>query len=332
MSASFLIAANRRAEDGVMRPESRIDDAAEHNPLLRPSANLMASHAAIIAELNAIVDSHSTTSKKRPWHCQVAPSLQRGAGDGVFVRGATCPAGHVLAAYPGVTYQTEDLTMMHKLVLPGNDYVIFRRDGVLIDGRADGPSSQMWEMAERRERAAGKPPLSRDDRSNELAIGNMVNHPPSGSQPNVIVHPLDLASGEQLHLHQHLPVVNFRPPAEGEPSKRTVVLISVRDIAEGEELLLDYKLQADGSQGSWYVPVVYPDREGSKSLISSAGAGLPTPAASPYPSHTCTSDAVARALPAASAPVTMSSNIGRTPPSRFSGTGSSFHSARGGNL
>lgn len=305
MSASFLLAATQRTGDLA---------GAGNNPLLQPLADPAASHSAIVAELNAIIG-----VSKRAWRCRVSPSLQNGAGDGVFVRHAKCPAGSVVAAYPGVSYETEDLTMMHKMVLPGNEYVMFRRDGVLIDGRPDGPSKQMWEMAERRERAAGNSALDREARTNELAIGNLVNHPPSGTQPNVVVHPIDLAPTEQTHLHQYLPVVNFRPPADGDPCKRTVVLISMRDIEEDEELFLDYKLRADGPRESWYAPVVYPGE--ARANISREPAAAPEPAAE-----------TAAARTAAPPPVTVSSNMGRTPPSRFSGSGASFHSARGGNL
>jgi hypothetical protein len=352
MSASFLRAATRREQDVQGHPEAVLS----RNPLTHPAANPLASHVAIVAELNDIVASAGSgmassmlssssssggggggggSSSTRLWRCQVAPSVQTGAGWGVFVRGGRCPAGRVVAAYPGVSYEADDLTVMHKLVLPGNEYVMFRRDGVLIDGRPDGPSKQMWEMAEQRERAAGKPALDRDNRSNELAIGNMVNHPPGGTQPNVVVHPIDLAPDEQVHLHQHLPIVNFRPPAPGDPCKRTVVLISARDIAEDEELYLDYKLRADGPRESWYVPVVYPEAAlrrdeapGASPATPVSGSAGTTPAtATPEPSPAVESAAVA-AVPV----VAMSSNVGRTPPNRFGGTATSFHSARGGNL
>jgi hypothetical protein len=324
MSASFLLATRGRTEDALITTT---------NPLLRPTADPAASHAAIVVELNDIFGAQSSSDgrQKRSWRCMVAPSTQAEAGDGVFVRNGKCPAGRVVAAYPGVSYEAEDLTVMHKLVLPGNSYVMFRRDGVLIDGRPDGPSQQMWEMAERRERAAGKPALDRDDRANELAIGNMVNHPPRGTQPNVVVHPIDLAPDEQLHLHQRLPVVNFRPPAEGEPCKRTVVLISAREIAEDEELYLDYKLRADGPRESWYVPVSYPEVSGSSSARAPATPEPAAAAAAAPPGLAATAPPRA-AAPAAAPVVTSSSNIGRTPPNRFSGTSGSFHSARGGNL
>ena len=50
-----------------------------------------------------------------------------------------------------------------------------------------------------------------------------------------------------------MPVSPFRPPADGDPARRTAVLIAARDL-EDEELWLDYKLSA-GSPPPWYAPV-----------------------------------------------------------------------------
>ena len=46
----------------------------------------------------------------------------------------------------------------------------------------------------------------------------------------------------------------FRPPAEGDPVKQTVVLVTKREVAD-EEVFLDYKLRAEGPLESWYSPV-----------------------------------------------------------------------------
>ena len=81
-----------------------------------------------------------------------------------------------------------------------------------------------------------------------------------GERPNVRAQPLDLQPDEFVDLHRLLPTVNFRPPAPGEPSKRTVVLIAERDLRD-EELWLDYKLNPDGPLESWYAPVL-PARAG----------------------------------------------------------------------
>ena len=54
------------------------------------------------------------------WRLEVTASevTAAGAGEGVHVRG-TCEAGTVLACYPGVIFSTDDLPVMHQLVLTG---------------------------------------------------------------------------------------------------------------------------------------------------------------------------------------------------------------------
>ena len=75
--------------------------------------------------------------------------------------------------------------------------------------------------------------------------------PPAGTRPNVVVFPFDLPAGDPLE--PYVPVSPFRPPADGDPARRTAVLIAARDL-EDEELWLDYKLSA-GSPPPWYAPV-----------------------------------------------------------------------------
>jgi hypothetical protein len=196
-------------------------------------------------------------SSPRPWRLEVAPSSAPGAGEGVFIHGEA-KAGMVLAVYPGVSFETEDLPTMHQIVLPGNDYVLMRRDGVLIDGRPDGSSAQLFAVAEQRDRAAGHAPLIRNG---ELHVGNKVNHPSGGALPNVAVAPIDLCGGDPLDAH--IPSLCFRPPSEGEPTKRTAVLIASRAL-HNEELWLDYKLRPQGPLEAWYKPVQHQQQSDSK--------------------------------------------------------------------
>ena len=183
------------------------------------------------------------------WKLVVADSGVAGGGEGVHLRGA-CAAGTVLACYPGVIYLPEDLPVMHKLVLPGNEYVLARRDGVLLDGRPDGASAQIFAVAQQRDRAAGAAAAA----SARFACGNKVNHPPAGQRPNVVVYPFDLLPEEHQALHPFIPVSHFRPPAAGQASKQTAVFIATRALAD-EELYLDYKLRPDGPLEPWYHPV-----------------------------------------------------------------------------
>ena len=107
---------------------------------------------------------------------------------------------------------------------------------MLLDGRPDGASAQIFAVAQERDRAAG----AARGQGVAFAIGNKINHPPQGVQPNVVVHPLDLMADEHTQLHAFLPVCHFRPPAAGQASKQTAVFIATRALHD-EELFLDYK-------------------------------------------------------------------------------------------
>jgi len=213
----------------------------------------------------------------RSWHLEVRPSEIAGAGGGLFLCGS-CEVGVVVALYPGTAYHVDDLKVMAGMVLEGNSYVLARRDGVLIDGRPEGLSAQLFDTAIARERAAaaatGRSAAADGERpgaeaaarrgaagrwadlrwpAHPLAAGNMANHPPRGRAPNVGVCVLDLRVGEEAALHCALPFASFRPPATGEPVKLGAALVSTRRL-ENEEILLDYKLRADGPLEPWYVP------------------------------------------------------------------------------
>jgi hypothetical protein len=58
---------------------------------------------------------------------------------------------------------------------------------------------------------------------------------------------------------KHVPIVQFRKPSPDDPAKmRGLVLVASRDIQDGEEVFLDYKLQLGAGSGEppeWYVPV-----------------------------------------------------------------------------
>lgn len=139
---------------------------------------------------------------------------------------------------------------MHQLVLSGNSYVLARRDGVLIDGRPGGASRQILTTALQRE---GRGPGTRSEENRAYMVGQIVNHPPAGMQPNVAVAPLDLWE-EDESLWREIAAVNFRPSAPGQPRVQTAALVALRELCD-EELLLDYKLQLQGPLEPWYTPV-----------------------------------------------------------------------------
>lgn len=237
------------------------EHAANPRPPRAPASALTTSEAC--AQLAAVL----LAGEPQTWHLEVRASATKGAGDGLHLRGI-CEAGVVVALYPGTAYHVDDLHVMATLVLEGNPYVLARRDGVLIDGRPDGVSAQIFDTAIARERAAARAALGPEaPRSwpdlrwpaHPLAAGHRANHPPRGCAPNVSAGMLDLLPGQEVPLQRVLPFASFRPPADGEPVKRGVALVSTRRL-DSEEILLDYKLRLDGPVEPWYVPYVVPAR------------------------------------------------------------------------
>jgi len=120
---------------------------------------------------------------------------------------------------------------------------------------------------------------------NPYAVGHLVNHPPAGSQPNVLCFQLDFYSTDfPSSVQSRIPNIYFRPSShqtktqtkevdptekETEPSLSTtntegqgdlimkgMVLISTREIMDGEEILLDYHFNSKSeSLPPWYTPV-----------------------------------------------------------------------------
>eukprot|EP00656_Telonema_subtile_P013837 TRINITY_DN17036_c0_g2_i2.p1 TRINITY_DN17036_c0_g2~~TRINITY_DN17036_c0_g2_i2.p1 ORF type:complete len:215 (+),score=34.38 TRINITY_DN17036_c0_g2_i2:131-775(+) len=183
---------------------------------------------------------------------RVVPSSVPESGLGVFVEGHA-PAGTVLSLYYGVVFDSDDLVAMHQFICPGNDYLIFRRDGMLIDGRPDGQSRMLYETAMARQGTAALDPQALPLH----AVGSLVNHPPAGVLPNVATAPLDLHAQTPAPVLQFFQSVNanFRPAAVGDVLLKTVVMLAKRDI-ENEELWLDYNFGSD-KMPEWYTPVDY---------------------------------------------------------------------------
>jgi len=148
---------------------------------------------------------------------------------------------------------------MYPMICPGNGYIMFRHDGIFIDGREDGPSAMLRLSASSRDAAARKdadPEIEKKIAAeSKWAIGHLVNHPPAGTMPNVETKPVDIDESSPAEVSLALSKINFnfRKPCAGDKLLRTVVLVSKRDL-ENEEIWLDYKLESDNAP-LWYSPV-----------------------------------------------------------------------------
>ena len=230
------------------------------------------------AQLDAERASEMVAAQRRAFGFELdvaASSAGPEAGFGVFVRGKA-PPGSVVAIYPGVTYSPADV-----LLLPGgtrhfqgNEYLMARFDKCILDA-----SSRALEM------------LPPEARSNPLAVAHNINHPPKGSDPNVMPAPMQFDSTVPAELLPLLPNVSYEhssprqrqlliegskgsprqrdladifrasfaesaraaEPAKDEPTLKGLAFVTTRAV-EDEELFLNYRLNPRNRYPAWYTP------------------------------------------------------------------------------
>ena len=121
-----------------------------------------------------------------------------GAGRGVFLRGGVAP-GSVLALYPGVAMTPYDLLTMPggTARFEGNEYLMARFDGAVIDASADGLAKLPHEGADC-----------------PLAVGHLFNHPPADVAPSVVPCAVDFDADVPHDLVPLLPNVHYLPASE----------------------------------------------------------------------------------------------------------------------
>ena len=166
------------------------------------------------------------------------------AGDGVFLDGRA-RIGSLVGLFPGLVYLPEHLRKPEEVaeLFPDPNFFLFQRyDKVMIDGRT----------------ADTQPP-------NEYALAHLCNH----GRPNVMAlaynFPQDPLGwgGFPEELRPYIPNSYARPRSLlGSPDQsalvQTVVLLATTDVEDGEELLLNYRLNpkhGKESLPSWYMPV-----------------------------------------------------------------------------
>eukprot|EP00177_Eucheuma_denticulatum_P007524 GFKZ01013697.1.p1 GENE.GFKZ01013697.1~~GFKZ01013697.1.p1 ORF type:complete len:310 (+),score=28.51 GFKZ01013697.1:56-985(+) len=194
----------------------------------------------------------------------VAASKIPNAGRGVFVKGGSIKRGTLVTLYPGVSYLPSDVRKLSNV----NDYFISRYDGVVLDGAAD-LQLEIEPVDET---------LADTELEHPFALGHLVNHPPPSTTPNVLQFMLDLEVPRVPQRARPLiPVSNFdsstsvmermeniayrqRVPTaalflgKGEV-RRTVALVAMDDLKEGDELYMDYRFSPKNTNiPAWYHP------------------------------------------------------------------------------
>ncbi|XP_068427458.1 SET domain-containing protein 9 [Clinocottus analis] len=167
------------------------------------------------------------------------PSSLPFAGTGVFVTKGCVPKGATVAMYPGTVYQAYEPILLQSI---RNPFVFRCIDGVLVDGNDKGISKMVFKSCSGRDRIG---PFMTSDTSwltsrpqNPLAVGQYVNNCSYETPANVCYQEYDVPYNFPIQLHQYLPNVNYSNDIQRR--LRCVVLVSLRDITAGEELLSNY--------------------------------------------------------------------------------------------
>ncbi|XP_034470675.1 SET domain-containing protein 9 [Hippoglossus hippoglossus] len=167
------------------------------------------------------------------------PSTLPSAGTGVFVTKGFVPGGATVAMYPGTVYQAYEPILLQSIC---NPFVFRCIDGVLVDGNDKGISRMVFRSCSGRDRLG---PFMMSDTSwltatphNPLAVGQYVNNCSNERPANVCYQEYDVPDKFPIELYQYLPNVNYSQDTRR--PLRCVVLVSLRDIAAGEELFSNY--------------------------------------------------------------------------------------------
>jgi len=172
------------------------------------------------------------------------------AGTGVFVKDGIVRKGSIVALYPGTVYYPSEPLFFQSL---GNSFILQCVDGVMIDGKERGLSCKIFRSCAARDvigtyRFCDTSWMTSQN-LNPLAIGQYVNNANKEYPANVIYQELDITLSFPVHLLQFIPNINFNAPLltreYGDEKDdilviRTVLLIALRDINEGEEIFSSY--------------------------------------------------------------------------------------------
>lgn len=168
-----------------------------------------------------------------------AASSLASAGRGVFVSRGSAPKGAVVSMYPGTVYQNYEPIFFQSI---GNPFIFRCLDGTLIDGNNRGISKVVYRSCTGRDRLG---PLQTSDSTwltadvqNPLAVGQYVNNCSNERPANVCYQELDVPTAFPVELKQYLPNVAYG--CDQQSPLRCVVLVALRDIGQGEELLSNY--------------------------------------------------------------------------------------------
>lgn len=176
-----------------------------------------------------------------PHRLEVRDSSIEGAGLGVFLAGCDLPKGMVAAVYPGTVYLPHESIFFQSI---SNQYIFKCSDGIHIDGNNRGLSKVVYKSCEGRDRVG--PQSSADlswieslDPVVSINVGQFVNNRSRSNPANVCYQEFDFPVDFDRQLQKFIPNV-FYQGGNLHLGMRTVVLVTTRDLLEGEELFSTY--------------------------------------------------------------------------------------------
>ncbi|EMP41372.1 Putative protein C5orf35 like protein, partial [Chelonia mydas] len=174
------------------------------------------------------------------------------AGTGVFVNKGFVPKGALVSMYPGTVYQKYEPIFFQSI---GNPFIFRCIDGVLIDGNDKGISKAVYRSCSKRDQVG---PFQMSDITwltpvvqNPLAVGQYVNNCSHKeffastyinclriSQACIRILLFSLPVFFPIELKQYLPNITYSHDIP--IPLRCVVLVTLREIKQGEELFSNY--------------------------------------------------------------------------------------------
>lgn len=222
----------------------------------------------------------------------VAQSDIPNADLGLHVRGRAA-AGSLLGLYPGTCYLPSDLRHLpgYPQITKDNDYLLWRYDGIVINGMDAVPVESVTESLVTEEEVSDDASVEDISNASEttsedcilhpFSSAHRINHPPEGAYPNCLQFLLDVpitgtmkelrpfvpnqlfsADGKSRSLFERLQNTAMRQRVASasafvnnstSPSiVPTIAVIATRDI-ENEEVLMNYRFNPNGPDvPEWY--------------------------------------------------------------------------------
>lgn len=183
------------------------------------------------------------------------------AGYGVFVEG-TARVGQLIALYPGLLVAPPEFS---PAIVHNNDYLVSFYSGWIIDGREwFRRGSHFDERVQSLVDGGIAVPASHAATlryRNPIGVGSLVNHVPPCMAPNVTFCELEMPEKDLSPAAAALLPNDALPPSNLQSrfvwhevdggKRRTIALVALRDIVDGE-LFLNYRLNPAHAYAEWY--------------------------------------------------------------------------------